>query len=626
MNALSPFSSLIAPPPAGRTLAGAGLVAPIATVEAPEGFAGWLPAAAPSVQSSTSPFVMLAGAAIGNGLTNVAIEATRAGITLPRPLSPLPSRPAQGVIDSPPTAVPAAIAAVAPAPSVMASTTAVAPAPSAMASTTVVAPAPSVLPPAAPPAPKPIGNADTADLRLPMVSITVSPTSEATTRSFVPKTMPISGATPFPSWGGARLTIVEGAAVSDAMPSGGGLSPPTAPAAVDPAAITADASARPADAIPAQPVPVAADAKPGTAKGPSKVPLTSAATLPEPISAVADPAAGQATTDRVMDAAPADPSSPPDAMASRKARTAKPAEDLSAAPLSPVPVEAVPPLPPLPPAQPVAAPAPQAGVAESDGDGQEHSGHAVAGRPAPVAQAAAGSAPVAGAASPMPAADAATAEATADPAAPTGDAKPTGRAVASDPTPPEHVAGEARPGAPAPSFRMQVDAVQQATKPAPAPPVVPVVQASHIGHDTAVAIARHVAQDGGETMTIRIAPAELGRIEVRLAFDDGGTLRATVAADQPASLDLLRRDTDTLVRALGDAGVRADSDSLRFDTRADTGGSTGGFASSGQPGSGGGQGRRAPFSAGPYATLTAGDEPAAETRTVSPRGRVDLMA
>jgi hypothetical protein len=155
---------------------------------------------------------------------------------------------------------------------------------------------------------------------------------------------------------------------------------------------------------------------------------------------------------------------------------------------------------------------------------------------------------------------------------------------------------------------------------------VPVVQASHIGHDTAVAIARHVAQDGGETMTIRIAPAELGRIEVRLAFDDGGTLRATVAADQPASLDLLRRDTDSLVRALGDAGVRADSDSLRFDTRADTGGSTGGFASSGQPGSGGGQGRRTPFSAGPYATLTAGDEPAAETRTVSPRGRVDLMA
>jgi len=373
-------------------------------------------------------------------------------------------------------------------------------------------------------------------------------------------------------------------------------------------------------------VPDAVDAKPVTVKAPSKVPLTSTATLPEPIPVVADPAANEATTDRVMDAAPADPSSPPDATAGRKARTAKPAEDLSAAPLSPVPVEAV---LPLPPAQPVAAPAPQAGVAESDGDGQEHSGHAVASRPAPVAQAAAGSAPVAGAASPMPAADAATAEATADPAAPTGDAKPTGRAVASDPTPPEHVAGEARPGAPAPSFRTQVDAVQQATKPAPAqpaPPVVPVVQASHIGHDTAVAIARHVAQDGGETMTIRIAPAELGRIEVRLAFDDGGTLRATVAADQPASLDLLRRDTDSLVRALGDAGVRADSDSLRFDTRADTGGSTGGFASSGQPGSGGGQGRRTPFPAGPYATLTAGDEPAAETRTVSPRGRVDLMA
>lgn len=112
---------------------------------------------------------------------------------------------------------------------------------------------------------------------------------------------------------------------------------------------------------------------------------------------------------------------------------------------------------------------------------------------------------------------------------------------------------------------------------------------------------------------------------MRLAFDDGGTLRATVAADQPASLDLLRRDTDSLVRALGDAGVRADSDSLRFDTRSDGGGAGGGFASPGQSG-GGGQGRRTPFSAGPYATLTAGDEPAAETPMLSPRGRVDLMA
>lgn len=153
--------------------------------------------------------------------------------------------------------------------------------------------------------------------------------------------------------------------------------------------------------------------------------------------------------------------------------------------------------------------------------------------------------------------------------------------------------------------------------PATAPP--PVAQATRIGHDTGVAIARHISAGGAEKLTIRIARAELGRIEVRLSFDDAGTLRAVVAADNPASLDLLRRDQAELGRALGEAGVRADGASLRFDMQ-------GGTGQGGDPGQGHAPGgRRTPFTGG-YAATPAPDAPATDPRPLTPRGRIDLMA
>jgi hypothetical protein len=68
-------------------------------------------------------------------------------------------------------------------------------------------------------------------------------------------------------------------------------------------------------------------------------------------------------------------------------------------------------------------------------------------------------------------------------------------------------------------------------------------------------------------LVIRLDPAELGKIEVRLRMDEARQLSAEVTADQPATLDLLRRDSDNLTRALNDAGFRADDQSLRFDSR-----------------------------------------------------------
>jgi flagellar hook-length control protein FliK len=104
----------------------------------------------------------------------------------------------------------------------------------------------------------------------------------------------------------------------------------------------------------------------------------------------------------------------------------------------------------------------------------------------------------------------------------------------------------------------------------------PIVQAKAgtMGADVGVEIAK-VAKGGRDDLLIRLDPREMGRIDVRLSFDRDGVVRAVLSAESPAALDLLRRESGDLGRALTDAGIRADAQSLRFDTRAG-GGSTGG--------------------------------------------------
>jgi flagellar hook-length control protein FliK len=84
----------------------------------------------------------------------------------------------------------------------------------------------------------------------------------------------------------------------------------------------------------------------------------------------------------------------------------------------------------------------------------------------------------------------------------------------------------------------------------------------------AVNIHRHVA-DGNERFTIMLKPEELGRIDIRLEIAQDGRVSAIVAVDRPQTLELLQRDSRGLERALQDAGLKADSDSLSFSLRDD---------------------------------------------------------
>jgi flagellar hook-length control protein FliK len=123
----------------------------------------------------------------------------------------------------------------------------------------------------------------------------------------------------------------------------------------------------------------------------------------------------------------------------------------------------------------------------------------------------------------------------------------------------------------------------------------PVVKAEpgRFGADVGMEIAK-VAKGDGDSLFIRLDPRDMGRVDVRLSFDRDGVLRAVMSVDSPAALDMLRRESGELNRALTEAGVRSDGQSLRFDSRADGGaGQSGaqGGSQGDQARSGGGSGR-----------------------------------
>jgi flagellar hook-length control protein FliK len=100
------------------------------------------------------------------------------------------------------------------------------------------------------------------------------------------------------------------------------------------------------------------------------------------------------------------------------------------------------------------------------------------------------------------------------------------------------------------------------------------IHSPRFGEELGIAIARHVARGedaARETMTVRLDPPEHGRIEVSLSFEDGGPLRAVVAASHSTTLDLLRRDSADLSRALAQAGVSTDAQSFSFSAQTQDG-------------------------------------------------------
>jgi chemotaxis protein MotD len=75
------------------------------------------------------------------------------------------------------------------------------------------------------------------------------------------------------------------------------------------------------------------------------------------------------------------------------------------------------------------------------------------------------------------------------------------------------------------------------------------------------------ALSGRNQFDIRLDPPDLGRIHVRLDVDRDGNVITHMVADRTDTLDLLRKDTTGLERALQDAGLKTSDNSLQFSLR-----------------------------------------------------------
>lgn len=116
-------------------------------------------------------------------------------------------------------------------------------------------------------------------------------------------------------------------------------------------------------------------------------------------------------------------------------------------------------------------------------------------------------------------------------------------------------AAAATPAAPvAASATAQLPVQLQATAHAPATPDV-----------NALAFTIAAKSEGGSRhFDIRLDPAELGRVDVRLTVDDAGKAQATLSVEKPQTLALLQKDQGHLERALKDAGFDLSQNGLNF--------------------------------------------------------------
>jgi flagellar hook-length control protein FliK len=75
------------------------------------------------------------------------------------------------------------------------------------------------------------------------------------------------------------------------------------------------------------------------------------------------------------------------------------------------------------------------------------------------------------------------------------------------------------------------------------------------------------AKSGKTRFEIRLDPAELGRIDVRIDIDRHGQVTSHLTVERPETLSMLRQDANQLQRALDNAGLSTGNGGLQFSLR-----------------------------------------------------------
>jgi flagellar hook-length control protein FliK len=74
-------------------------------------------------------------------------------------------------------------------------------------------------------------------------------------------------------------------------------------------------------------------------------------------------------------------------------------------------------------------------------------------------------------------------------------------------------------------------------------------------------------KNGKSSFEIRLDPADLGRIDVRIDVDRNGQVTSHLSVEKPATLAMLQQDAPQLQRALDNAGFKTGDSGLQFSLR-----------------------------------------------------------
>jgi flagellar hook-length control protein FliK len=66
---------------------------------------------------------------------------------------------------------------------------------------------------------------------------------------------------------------------------------------------------------------------------------------------------------------------------------------------------------------------------------------------------------------------------------------------------------------------------------------------------------------------VRLDPADLGRIDVRIDVNRNGQVTSHLIVEKPETLSMLKQDAPQLQQALNNAGLKTDSGGLQFSLR-----------------------------------------------------------
>jgi flagellar hook-length control protein FliK len=75
------------------------------------------------------------------------------------------------------------------------------------------------------------------------------------------------------------------------------------------------------------------------------------------------------------------------------------------------------------------------------------------------------------------------------------------------------------------------------------------------------------AKNGKSSFEIRLDPADLGRIDVRIDVDRNGQMTSHLTVEKPETLSMLQQDAPQLQRALDNAGFKTGDGGLQFSLR-----------------------------------------------------------